>query len=169
MNKIFLLTLLMQLGALPGALGGTWIAEIYGRRQSIALLSICAAGSTAAYGFVNGSFQLVLSGFIAIVFLYGLVAITFGVYVPEMFPTSMRMTGSGVSNSCGRLANVFAPQGVAWILVHLGFVWVYVGLALVFVLQGLVVWVAGEDTGRRSLEGSLNLQFQGTRTLGAYR
>jgi len=152
MNKIFVLTLLMQLGALPGALGGTWVAETYGRRQSIAALSMCAAGFTALYAVVSGSVQLVVSGFVAIVFLYGLVAITFGVYVPEMFPTSMRMTGSGISNSCGRLANVFAPQGVAWILVHWGFVWVYLGLALVFVLQGLVVFIAGEDTGHRSLE-----------------
>jgi putative MFS transporter len=152
MNRIFLLTVLMQIGALPGALGGTWVAERYGRPQSIAVLSIFAAASTAAYGFVNGSFQLVLSGWFAIVFLYGLVAISFGVYVPEMFPTSLRMTGTGISNACGRIANVLAPQAVAWILINFGFVWVYVGLSLVFLLLGLVVWIAGEDTGHRSLE-----------------
>jgi putative MFS transporter len=101
---------------------------------------------------VNGSLQLVLSGWFAIVFLYGLVAISFGVYVPEMFPTSLRMTGSGISNACGRIANVLAPQAVAWILINCGFIWVYVGLSLVFLLLGLVVWIAGEDTGHRSLE-----------------
>jgi putative MFS transporter len=94
----------------------------------------------------------VVSGFLVIAFLYALVAITFGVYVPEMFPTSLRMTGSSVSNACGRIANVFAPQGVAWVLVNLGSTWVYLALALVFVSQGVVVWLAGEDTAHLSLE-----------------
>ena len=44
-KQTFLLTLLMQLGALPGAIGGTWVAEKYGRRQAITVLSAVAAGS----------------------------------------------------------------------------------------------------------------------------
>ena len=76
-----------------------------------------------------------VAGFIVVVFLYALVAITFGVYVPEIFPTSVRMSGSSISNGCGRLANVFAPQAVAWILINQGYLWVYLALAVVFLLQ----------------------------------
>jgi putative MFS transporter len=152
MKEMFLLTLLMQLGSLPGALAGTWAAEVYGRRRAITALCVGAAACTALHGLANGQLQLAISGFFVVVFLYALVAITFAVYVPEMFPTSVRMTGCSISNSCGRLANIFAPQGVAWLLVHTGPAWVYLGLAAVFILQGAVVWIAGEDMTGQSLE-----------------
>lgn len=152
LGRVYWLTVLIQLGALPGAAIGAWSADRLGRRKSLIALSLLGAAAGVIHGLVSGAPALAFSGFFVVVFVYGMVAIAFGVYVPEVFPTAIRMTGSSVSNACGRLVNVFIPQGVAWLLLHHGVLPVYLSLAAMMVAQAVAVWLAGEDTERKSLE-----------------
>ena len=152
MSQTYRLTFLIQLGSLPGALVGGWAADRLGRRGSIVLLSLLAAIAALVFGVTKSAFGMIAWGFTLVVFVYSLVVIAFGIYVPEVFPTAVRMTGSSVANACGRMANVLAPQGVAWLLLHWGELSVYAALSALLFMQSIVVWVWGEDTERQSLE-----------------
>jgi putative MFS transporter len=152
MGRSLLITWVIQLGALPGALVGSWASERFGRKESIVALSLAAAALTFIFGFARNAVTLATEGFLLSVFVYSLVAITFAVYVPELFPTSVRMTGASLANACGRGANIIVPQVVAWMLPHGGSVTVFVFLSVLLVTQAVVIWILGVDTRFRSLE-----------------
>jgi len=152
MNRSLLITWIIQLGALPGALIGSWASERFGRKESIVAVSLAAAALTFIFGSASSVVALAAEGFLMSVLAYGLVAITFAIYIPELFPTSVRMTGSSFANACGRGANIVVPQLVAWMLPHGGSVTVFIFLSVLLVTQALVMWIFGLDTRFRSLE-----------------
>jgi SHS family sialic acid transporter-like MFS transporter len=93
------------IGAAIGSLCGGWLAMLFGRRTTyfaVSLLSLILA-------------QVIFSGlepssdwrFMLPVFLLGMIAtVYFGwlpLFLPEMFPTRVRATGSGVSFNSGRV------------------------------------------------------------------
>ena len=93
------------IGAAIGSLCGGWLATMFGRRTTyfvVSLLSLILA-------------QVIFSGlepssdwrFMLPVFLLGMIAtVYFGwlpLFLPEMFPTRVRATGSGVSFNSGRV------------------------------------------------------------------
>ncbi|WP_165251808.1 MFS transporter [Paludisphaera soli] len=93
------------LGAVLGSFAGAQVAARLGRRRGYMLISVSATLLTVAM------FQLTAPlrpSFHPIVFAQGLVAtLYFGwltVYLPELFPTRVRATGSGLAYNCGRFA-----------------------------------------------------------------
>ena len=48
-------------------------------------------------------------GFLLIVSIYIQVAILFGVYTPELFPTEVRLRANGICNTLGRAATIVSP------------------------------------------------------------
>jgi predicted MFS family arabinose efflux permease len=93
------------LGALLGSFAGAQVASRLGRRRSYLLISVLATLLTVAM------FQLTAplrASFHPIVFAQGFVATLFfgwlTVYLPELFPTRVRATGSGLAYNCGRFA-----------------------------------------------------------------
>jgi putative MFS transporter len=146
------ITTVMQIGSLPGALLGAWVIDRWGRKLGLISVSCLAAVMAMVYAFTNTAATLAMYGFILFVLLYALAAMTFGTYVPEIFPTRLRLTGCGISNSTGRLANVVAPFGIAILLTRFGSRAVYYAAALILVFQALSVLILGEETRGRSLE-----------------
>ena len=55
------------------------------------------------------------SGFALTVPIYVLVALLFGIYIPELFPTEVRLRASGICNTVGRGATIVTP----FLVVHL--------------------------------------------------
>jgi MFS family permease len=108
------------LGAAIGSLLGSHFAGLLGRRRSYFVISLGATALTC------GLFTLtrpLAPEFLPVVFLQGLVATLFfgwlPLYLPELFPTSVRATGSGVAYNAGRFATaigVFAAGGLASLL-----------------------------------------------------
>ncbi|MCA9248486.1 MAG: MFS transporter [Planctomycetales bacterium] len=106
------------IGAAIGSLCGGWLATIIGRRTTYFLVSL---GSLIlaewTFHFLDPSQGW---AFLGPVFLLGLVAtVYFGwlpLYLPEMFPTQVRATGSGVSFNAGRIISgilVLSTVGLA--------------------------------------------------------
>ena len=52
---------------------------------------------------------LLTVGFLLIVAIYVQVAILFGVYTPELFPTEVRLRANGICNTIGRAATIVFP------------------------------------------------------------
>lgn len=147
-----LFTSLMQLGTLPGSLLGAWAADRMGRKNGIIWGALLAAVAGFVYGYMRDPVWLTATGFVLVMLLYALVALVVATYLPELFPTSVRLSGSGFCNSVGRVVNIFAPYGVAALLVGLGSTSVFITVGVLLVLASLATAVLGEETKGKSLE-----------------
>ena len=75
-----------------------------------------------------------------------------GLYIPELWPTHLRLRGSGFVNAVGRIVAVFTPYGVAALLTHYGSITVFMVLGVMLLLCALVLSIFGIETRKVSLE-----------------
>ncbi|MBM3856017.1 MAG: MFS transporter, partial [Verrucomicrobia bacterium] len=125
-----------------------------GRRFSYFLISLGSLALTVAM------FQLTAplrASFFPIVFTQGFVATLFfgwlPLYLPELFPTRVRATGSGISYNVGRFATAAGVLAAGAVFTALGGSYPAVGAtaALIYGLGIFVIWFA-PDTGQKSLD-----------------
>jgi MFS family permease len=140
-------------GAILGSLIGAQIAALLGRRLSYFLISVGAFGLTWAMFQLTAPLQ---PSFLPIVFAQGLVATLFfgwlPLYLPELFPTAVRATGSGISYNVGRFGTAIGVLAAGALFTTLGGSYARVGAAASFIYAAgiLVIWLAPE-TRRQSL------------------
>jgi putative MFS transporter len=122
------------------------------RRTSLIVSGLAAAVLGVIYPYATDAMQVVVVGFLLVFCIGVLIGIGWALYVPELFPTELRMRGAGTCNTAGRLVSIITPYGV----IALFGLWGVSGV--VFTLSGiLVVMVAmvafwGVETSRRTLE-----------------
>jgi MFS transporter, putative metabolite:H+ symporter len=145
-------TAVMGLGAPVGSLLGSWIADRLGRRPGVVILALAWGASGVAYAYASTDIQLMAIGFAIMVSAYALVALGYSIYVPELFPTRLRMRGAGLAGAMGRLAASGAQFGVVWAFTIGGVGAVSGAMAALLALLAIVVLVAGVETRQRSLE-----------------
>jgi MFS family permease len=140
-------------GAILGSFGGGQIASLLGRRRSYFLISLGSMVMTIAM------FQLTAplrTSFFPIVFAQGFVATLFfgwlPLYLPELFPTHVRATGSGISYNVGRFATAGGVLAAGLLFTAFGGSYPAVGTAaaLIYGLGMVAIWRA-PDTARTSL------------------
>jgi len=73
-------------------------------------------------------------------------------YTPELYPTSVRGTGSGAAASIGRLAGVIAPTATPLLYVYGGLPAAFTAFALVHFVGAVTVVVLGTETKGKVLE-----------------
>jgi SHS family sialic acid transporter-like MFS transporter len=141
------------LGATLGSFAGAQLAGWLGRRLSYFLISIATVVTTVAM------FQLtapLAPSFHPVVFTQGFVATLFfgwlALYLPELFPTRVRATGSGLAYNSGRFATAFGVLAAGFLFSSLGGDYPRVGTicALIYALGIIVIWWA-PDTGKQEL------------------
>jgi putative MFS transporter len=95
---------------------------------------------------------LLIAGFLLVVPIYVLVALLFAIYIPELFPTEVRLRATGICNTFGRGATIVTP----FIVVALyrtygvgGVLGLMIGLLIV---QIVVVLLFGVEPQKRRLE-----------------
>ncbi len=148
----FQFALLMSFGAPIGALIGAYTADSWGRKPSIIIASVLSIIFSAIYPFVHSAVLLPLVGFLLTVPVYVLVALIFGVYVPELFPTEIRLRASGATNMVGRSAAVIVPPLVVVLFTRSGVGGVLAFMIALLVIQIAVVAVFGIEPKARGLE-----------------
>jgi len=138
------------LGAVCGSFMGAQLAARMGRRRSYLLISICATALTLAM------FQLTAPlrpGFHAVVCAQGFAATLFfgwlALYLPELFPTRVRATGSGLAYNSGRFATAAGVLLAGFLFSALGGDYARVGAwcALIYAFGIIAIWFA-PDTGK---------------------
>ena len=151
-TRSFAYTLVIVLGSPIGCAIGAFGADLLGRRPSIIGASILTIVFGAIYPFVSEPAYLLTVGFLLIVSIYIQVAILFGVYTPELFPTEVRLRANGICNTIGRAATIVSP----FIVVALfqtyrvgGVLSLMIGL---LVIQIIVVFLWGVEPRNRPLE-----------------
>lgn len=63
---------------------------------------------------------LIVSTFLLNTIIYMYVCYASAVYVPEMWPTSAKLSGSGFCNAMGRVSNIFFPFLVTYVASSIG-------------------------------------------------
>jgi MFS family permease len=142
-----------QVRALTGTLGsllGGWVAHLLGRRRSYFLVSLAALGC-AQYAFwwtwpTDRSFLLWVGG---LGFFSGVYFGWLPLFLPELFPTPVRSTGSGVSFNFGRVLTAVTVFATGAVTAQFGGDYARVGrvTSLVYALGALAAWLA-PDTGK---------------------
>lgn len=150
----------MTMFGLFGAPFGIFIASLIMDKISRKKMGVILLVGMAAFGVLigiltaNGAVGMV--GLIVLTFLmntiiYMYVCYASAVYVPEMWPTSAKLSGSGFSNAMGRLANVFFPFLVTSLAAQSSS-YVFVLLAVVAVVIAVCIMFLGVETRGESVE-----------------
>jgi MFS transporter, putative metabolite:H+ symporter len=148
--KSFGYALVMSLGAPIGSGIGALTADRWGRKPTIIGASILAIIFGAIYPFVINPVMLPVVGLLLVIPIYVLVALLFAIYVPELFPTEVRLRASGICNTLGRGATIVTPFIVVALFGHYGVVGVLALMIGLLAVQIVVVaWLGVEPTGQR--------------------
>jgi putative MFS transporter len=145
-------SLVISLGAPLGSALGALTADSWGRKPSIigaSLLSILIGGF---YPFVKDPVTLQVVGFLLMIPIYVLVTLLFAVYIPELFPTEVRMRAAGICNTFGRGATILTPFIVVALFRSYGVGGVVGFLIGLLVVQIFVVLLFGVEPRKRRLE-----------------
>ena len=143
---------LMSFGGPVGALIGMWLADRIGRKPCMIIFSLAAICFGGIYPNLADPTYVTLGGFALVTSIYVLVAVAWSLYVPELFPTVIRMRGAGFCNTLGRMFTILTPQittllfGLAGVAAVVSYV---VGWLL---LQVIVVLAFGVETKQVPLE-----------------
>ena len=134
------------LGATLGCLAGAQLASRLGRRASYVLISVGATAMTFAMFRLTAPLR---PSFLPVVFAQGFVATLFfgwlAVFLPELFPTRVRSSGSGLAYNSGRFATAAGVLLAGLLFTALGGDYPRVGAAcsLIYALGiPVVLWLA---------------------------
>jgi putative MFS transporter len=152
MANSFKYSFLMSCGAPVGAAIAALSADSVGRKPAIIGASVMAIVFGGIYPSIRQPVLFSLVGFLLVVSIYILVALLFAIYIPELFPTDVRMRAAGICNTIGRTATIFTPFLVVILLRSYGVAGV-IGLMIgLLILQILVVYFFGLEPRLRRLE-----------------
>jgi MFS family permease len=140
------------IGATLGSFTGAQLASRLGRRTSYFLISVGAAALTLVM------FQLTAPlrpSFHPIVFAQGFVATLFfgwlAFYLPELFPTRVRATGSGLAYNSGRFGTAVGVLLAGLLFAALGGDYPRVGAicSMIYALGAVAIWWAPDTSDNR--------------------
>jgi putative MFS transporter len=154
-TRSFEYTLVIVLGSPIGCLIGAFCADFIGRRRSIIGASVLTIGLGVVYaGFTatTDPWLILTVGFLLIVAIYVQVAILFGVYTPELFPTDVRLRANGICNTIGRAATIVSPFIVLWLFQNYKIAGVLGLMMALLAIQIVAVWAWGVEPKQRPLE-----------------
>lgn len=128
------------------------IIDRFPRRLFGSSLLIIIALLGYIYSVQTEEWAILSYGLVMIFFLYMYVCFASAVYVPELWPTHLRLRGSGFVNAVGRIFAVFTPYGVAILLTQYGSIMVFIVLGVMLLLCALFLFCFGIETRSISLE-----------------
>jgi putative MFS transporter len=151
-TKSILMTAIIMIGAPVGIFIAALIIDRFPRRLFGSSLLIIIAMLGYFYSIQTEEWAILSYGLVMIFFLYMYVCFASAVYVPELWPTHLRLRGSGFVNAVGRIVAVFTPYGVAILLTRYGSITVFIVLGVMLVLCALILFCFGIETRKVSLE-----------------
>jgi MFS transporter, putative metabolite:H+ symporter len=146
------LTAVMFAGGPVGSLIAFLLAERTGRKWGIVMFSLICAAFGVAYPFAQSAVAIASLGFAITCCIYVLSSFSVATYVPELFPTRLRLRGAGLSNTVGRAVSIVIPYAVAASFMRFGIAGVLTLIVGTLLAQALIVGLIGAETKRRSLE-----------------
>ncbi len=150
-----LYTTLISLGGIPGFLCAAWLVERWGRKPTTIASLVGSAMMAWLYGqaALHGeSFSLLIgTGLLMQFFLFGMWAALY-TYLPELYGTGARATGSGFASAVGRVGSLIGPYAVGLVLPLFGQSGVFTLGAMSFGVAAAAVALLGVETRGVALE-----------------
>lgn len=156
MVKSFLYVVIMQLAYIPNQILCAYGMDKYGRKWLLTANLLLAGAATVLFGWALGYgalaiSQVVMLGVVTSFFVSGVWGITY-TYTPELYPTSVRVTGTSMAATWSRLGSMLAPLVIGYALNFMSVTGAIAIVAGAFILAGLTVAVLGRETQGRSLQ-----------------
>lgn len=151
-TKSFGYTLVIITGSPIGCAIGAFSCDYFGRKPSLIGAAIATIVLGAIYPFMHEPSALLSVGFLLIVAIYVQVAILFGVYTPELFPTEVRLRANGICNTIGRAATIVSPFVVLALFRNYGVMGVLVLMIGLLIINIIVIAIWGIEPANRRLE-----------------
>jgi len=107
--RSFGFVLLMSFGAPAGSVIAYLIGDRYGRARSIVGAAVASIVVGCVYVSLHSNIGILIAGFVLIATLYTITSLGLLGYVPELFPTRVRLRGTGIANAFGRGASIIIP------------------------------------------------------------
>lgn len=139
-------TLIITLAQLPGYAVAAWLIEKWGRKLTLSVFLVGSAASAIAFGTADSIAMVLGAGMALSFFNLGAWGALYAV-TPEIYPTSLRGTGSGWAAGVGRIASIVAPLTVPFLLGAGGTVVTFTIFAGFFVVAATASWWLVEQRG----------------------
>jgi putative MFS transporter len=151
-NKTLGQVTLMSLGGPVGAFIANRLLDRLGRRRAIIGASILAAAVTASFGIVTSQLAATIAGFLVVAVVYFLIATIQCVYLPELFPTEIRVRCNAICLGMARISSMFVPFGVVFLYERGGVIAVVGSVGVAFLIEAVMMAAIGIETSRKSLD-----------------
>jgi MFS transporter, putative metabolite:H+ symporter len=152
MSDAFRFAMVMSLGAPLGAGIAAVAADLIGRKPTAALACIAAIGISYVYPTIRDPLLLPVVGLALTAPIFVLMALLFGIYIPELFPTELRLRAAGICNMFGRGATIGTPFIVIYLFDTQGVGGVTTVMEGLLAVLALVLVIFGVEPAKRSLE-----------------
>jgi MFS family permease len=147
MNTTTLLVTLNLVGMFPGYLCYGWFADKLGRKRSLILYTLCAAGLIPLYAAARTPWIILILGALVGFFGTGFFAGS-GIIGSELFPTRVRARALGFTYNGARALSCVAPYTIGWIGDKKGLSAAFLLCAIAFVLTALMATQLPETKGK---------------------
>lgn len=147
-NEFFFLSTIAQV---PGYFSAAWLVERWGRKPTLVLYLLGTAVS--AYLFGNAQADTLAFVWAALLSFFNLGA--WGVVYtmsPELYPTAIRASGSGLAASVGRIGGTIGPFLTPVLVPVMGQTGLFALFMTLLFVTALNVFALAEETKGRSLE-----------------
>ena len=145
-------TVLISAGGLFGVFLAGLLTDRWSRKSWIVVAALLSAALGYAYAHAGSLERTTAVGILLVASFYFGSTMGFSTYVPELFPTELRLRGTGVSSVAGRAASILAPQAVTVLYAYDGVNAVVYTLVAMLIAQAIVVAAFGIRTNRRALD-----------------
>ncbi len=144
--RSFQYTLIITLAQLPGYAVAAWLIEVWGRRATLSVFLVGSAVAAVLFGNSTTEGAIIAAGMALSFFNLGAWGALYAV-TPELYPTSLRATGSGWAAGVGRIASIIAPLIVGNLLVQ-GALLLFVIFSVFFAIAAAAAWGLTDKRGR---------------------
>ena len=153
----------MTMFGLFGAPFGIFLASLYMDKVPRKATGVILLIAMAVMGIITSKqttmTALIASTFVLNTVIYMYVCYASAVYVPEMWPTSAKLSGSGFCNAMGRVSNIFFPFLVTSVAAgSMGSNGVFALISAVAVIIAVSIVVFGVETRGESVEDIGNVE-----------
>lgn len=147
MNTTTLLVTLNLVGMFPGYLCYGWVADKLGRKWSLILYTLCAAGLIPLYAAARTPWIILVLGALVGFFGTGFFAGS-GIIGSELFPTRVRARALGFTYNGARALSCIAPYTIGWVGDKKGLSAAFLLCAIAFVLTAVMATQLPETKGK---------------------
>ncbi|GAA5027638.1 MFS transporter [Microbacterium fluvii] len=145
--RSFGFTLVITLAQLPGYAVAAWLIEVWGRRATLSVFLVGSVVSALLFGTAAGEGGVIAAGMALSFFNLGAWGALYAV-TPEIYPTSLRATGSGWAAGVGRIASIVAPLSVPVLLAAGGAPLLFTVFGVFFAVAAAAAWGLADRRGQ---------------------